>query len=74
MVLPVATSTIQFHLGNKATFYRYAGKTRLEIMSESTSMFKWAIFLIGNLFSFYYAFRLLRELYHYLTKKEEDFL
>jgi hypothetical protein len=43
-------------------------------MSESTSMFKWAIFLIGNLFSFYYAYRLLRELYYYVTKKEDDFL
>ena len=43
-------------------------------MSESISMFKWAIFLIGNLFSFYYAFRLLMELYYYVTKKEDDLL
>lgn len=57
-----------------ATFYRYAGIAWLEIMSESTSMFRWAIFLIGNLFSFYYGYRLLRELYHHLTKKDKDFL
>lgn len=61
-------------LGDKAMFYRHAGKSWVEIMSESTSLIKWAIFLIGNLFSFYYAYRLLRELYHYLTRKEDDFL
>ena len=43
-------------------------------MSESSSMFRWAIFLLGNLFSFYYAYRLLKELYHHLTRKEEEFL
>jgi hypothetical protein len=43
-------------------------------MSESISAFQWLIFLLGRLFGFYYAYRLLKELYYHLTRKEEDFL
>ena len=43
-------------------------------MSETTSATQIIIYLLGALPSIYFAYKILVELYHYLTKKEDDFL
>jgi hypothetical protein len=43
-------------------------------MSETTNIPQILIYLLGALPSIYFTYRILLELYHYITKKEEDFL
>ena len=43
-------------------------------MSEQVSTLELVAYIIGMIPSVYFAYRLLVELYHYLTKKDEDFL
>ena len=43
-------------------------------MSEQVTTLEWIAYIIGLIPSVYFAYRLLVELYHYLTKKDEDFL
>ncbi|MFW6109650.1 MAG: hypothetical protein ACOC6N_04285 [archaeon] len=43
-------------------------------MSEQVSTIELIAYLIGMIPSVYFAYRLLVELYHYLTKKDDDFL
>lgn len=43
-------------------------------MSESASTIKIVAYIVGMVPSVYFAYKLLREAYHYLTKKDDDFL
>jgi hypothetical protein len=43
-------------------------------MSEQVSTIELLAYVIGIIPSIYFAYRLLVELYHYLNKKDEDFL
>lgn len=43
-------------------------------MSETASTTQWIIYLLGALPSIYFLYKIIVEAYHYLTKKEEDFL
>lgn len=43
-------------------------------MSESASATQWIVFVLGALPSIYFLYRILVEAYHYVTKKEDDFL
>ncbi|MCW4012368.1 MAG: hypothetical protein NWF07_05165 [Candidatus Bathyarchaeota archaeon] len=43
-------------------------------MSEQISTLELIAYVIGIIPSVYFAYRLLVELYYYLTKKEDDFL
>ncbi len=43
-------------------------------MSEQVSTIELIAYLVGMIPSVYFAYRLLVELYHYLTKKDDDFL
>jgi len=43
-------------------------------MSEQTSTLQIVAYVVGMIPSVYFAYRLLVEAYHYLTKKDDDFL
>lgn len=43
-------------------------------MSEQVSLVQQIAYIIGMIPGIYFAYRLLVELYHYLTKKDDDFL
>ncbi len=43
-------------------------------MSEQVSTIELIAYLVGMIPSVYFAYRLVVELYHYLTKKDDDFL
>ena len=43
-------------------------------MSEHVSTVQLIAYVVGIIPSIYFAYRLLVELYHYITKKDEDFL
>jgi len=43
-------------------------------MSEQASTLQIVAYVVGMIPSIYFAYRLLVEVYHYLTKKEDDFL
>jgi len=43
-------------------------------MSEQITTIELIAYIIGMIPGAYFAYRLLVELYHYLTKKDEDFL
>ena len=43
-------------------------------MSEQASTLQIVAYIVGMIPSVYFAYKLLREAYHYLTKKEDDFL
>jgi len=43
-------------------------------MSEQVSTVQLIAYVVGIIPSIYFAYRLLVELYHYITKKDEDFL
>jgi len=43
-------------------------------MSEQASTLQLVAYVVGMIPSIYFAYRLLVEVYHYLTKKEDDFL
>ncbi len=43
-------------------------------MSEQASTLQIVAYVVGMIPSVYFAYRLLVEAYHYLTKKEDDFL
>ena len=43
-------------------------------MSEQVSTVQLIAYVVGIIPSIYFAYRLLVELYHYLTKKDDDFL
>jgi hypothetical protein len=43
-------------------------------MSEQASTIQIIAYIAGMIPSVYFAYRLLVEVYHYLTKKEDDFL
>jgi hypothetical protein len=43
-------------------------------MSEQASTLTQIAYIVGMLPGLYFAYRLLVELYHYLTKKDDDFL
>lgn len=43
-------------------------------MSEQASTLQIVAYVVGMIPSIYFAYRLLVEIYHYLTKKEDDFL
>jgi hypothetical protein len=43
-------------------------------MSEQVSTLELIAYIVGMLPGIYFAYRLLVELYHYLTKKDEDFI
>lgn len=43
-------------------------------MSEQVSTVQLIAYIVGIIPSIYFAYRLLVELYHYLTKKDDDFL
>ncbi len=43
-------------------------------MSESASTLEIVAYVVGMIPSVYFAYRLIVEAYHYITKKEDDFL
>ncbi|MFA9496581.1 MAG: hypothetical protein ACERKS_11775 [Candidatus Bathyarchaeota archaeon] len=43
-------------------------------MSEQASTLQIVAYVVGMIPSVYFAYRLLVEAYHYLTKKDDDFL
>ncbi len=43
-------------------------------MSEQVTTIQLVAYIVGLIPSVYFAYKLLVELYHYLTKKDEDFL
>jgi hypothetical protein len=43
-------------------------------MSEQASTIQTIAYIAGMIPSVYFAYKLLKEAYHYLTKKDEDFL
>ena len=43
-------------------------------MSEQASTLQIVAYVVGMIPSVYFAYRLLLEAYHYLTKKDDDFL
>ena len=43
-------------------------------MSEQASTLQIVAYIVGMIPSVYFAYRLLVEAYHYLTKKDDDFL
>ncbi len=43
-------------------------------MSEQASTLQVVAYVVGMIPSVYFAYRLLVEAYHYLTKKDDDFL
>ena len=43
-------------------------------MSESVSTLEIVAYVVGMIPSVYFAYRLIVEAYHYITKKEDDFL
>jgi len=43
-------------------------------MSEQASTLQIVAYVVGLIPSVYFAYRLLVEAYHYLTKKDDDFL
>ena len=43
-------------------------------MSEQASTLQIVAYVVGMIPSIYFAYRLIVEAYHYLTKKDDDFL
>ncbi len=43
-------------------------------MSESASTLEIVAYIVGIIPSVYFAYRLVLEAYHYVTKKDDDFL
>ncbi len=43
-------------------------------MSESASTFEIVVYIVGMIPSVYFAYKLVVEAYHYITKKDDDFL